>query len=114
MVWPPRSSLQLMDQVRLSYEQAASSVNGIFLPAGEAWRLALQEDPALMLYGPDQYHPGALGTYLAALVIYARLSEVDPRTLPATYFVAGRRVNMSANTVQALQRAAYNAITNQP
>lgn len=110
MVWPRQSSMAWMDSVRVSYEQAARAVNGVFLPAGEAWRFALQEDATLKLYGPDAFHPDELGTYLAALVIYARLANVDPRTLPGRVFAGGRQIVASVNTVQVLQRAAFEAL----
>lgn len=114
MVWPGQNTLQLMNEVRISYQEAARAVDGLFLPAGEAWRMALEENPSLALYGADGFHPADLGSYLAALVIYARITGVDPRTLPATVFAGGRRVPAPPATVQALQRAAYDALGRYP
>jgi hypothetical protein len=74
MVWPSRERFSDFDNVRRSYEIAANDVNGIFLPAGEAWRAAWRRDPSLELYGPDGFHPTLQASYLAALVIYSRLS----------------------------------------
>ncbi len=41
-------------------------------------------DPEIELYGPDAFHPSALGSYLAAVVMYEQLSGRDPRALPTT------------------------------
>jgi hypothetical protein len=73
MVWPASSRAGDFDGVRLSYQTAARESGGIFLPAGQAWRVAWGRDRRLPLYGPDGFHPSRLGSYLAALVIYQGL-----------------------------------------
>ena len=74
MVWPASSRAADFDGVKLSYETAARDAGGIFLPAGEAWRVAWRRDPNLRFYGTDGFHPSPLGSYLAALVIYQGLT----------------------------------------
>jgi hypothetical protein len=69
MVWPSRARSGDFPRVSESYRLAASDVRGLLLPAGDAWREAWTRDGALPLYGPDEFHPSALGSYLAALVI---------------------------------------------
>jgi hypothetical protein len=49
MVWPARDNIASFDQVRVSYQEAARAVDGLFLPAGEAWRTAWAADPSLPL-----------------------------------------------------------------
>jgi hypothetical protein len=107
MVWPPAGNLDAFDAVRLSYQQAAEAVDGLFLPAGEAWRAAWAADPELPLYGADGFHPSELGTYLAALVIYEGITGHDPRTLPGEAAVAARPLNIPATKVRLLQRVAH-------
>ena len=82
MVWPSRARFFDFDGVFDSYRTAAENVDGYFFPAGEAWRVAWETDPDLPLYGPDDFHPSLLGTYLAALVMYEQLSGLDARALP--------------------------------
>ena len=83
MTWPASSARpKLFDEVRISFQQAALAVNGTFLPAGEAWRIAWEADATLPLYGGDGFHPSALGSLLAALEIHGRLSGRNMRTLP--------------------------------
>jgi hypothetical protein len=82
MVWPESSRAAAFDGVKLSYQKAAREIGGIFLPAGEAWRIAWSRKPDLQLYGTDGFHPTALGSYLAALVIYQGLTGRGPARTP--------------------------------
>ena len=50
MIWPELGRFSVFDDVRLSYQLAADTVGGLFLPAGEAWRAALAADPGLPLW----------------------------------------------------------------
>jgi hypothetical protein len=77
-VWPESARSAVFGEVTESYRQAAASVDGVFLPAGEAWRAAWRRSPSLELYGPDGLHPTPRGTYLAALVITAQLLARPP------------------------------------
>lgn len=70
MVWPSAARAGAFDAVRESYAAAAEAVDGLFLPAGEAWRGAWSRDPDLALYGPDGFHPSLLGSVVAALVVF--------------------------------------------
>jgi hypothetical protein len=54
-------------------------------------------------------HPSEIGTFLAALEIYERLTEHDARLLRAQAFSAGRALPLPAETVRLLQRAAHDA-----
>lgn len=80
-VWPESARASVFDDVTRSYSEAAASVEGLLLPAGEAWRAAWRRSPALELYGPDGFHPTPRGTYLAALVIAAQVLERPPAGL---------------------------------
>jgi lysophospholipase L1-like esterase len=68
-----------------SYRQAARAAHATFLPAGEAWQAAWRRNARLPLYGPDGFHPSKLGTTLAALVIYARLTNTSPSRVALPY-----------------------------
>jgi hypothetical protein len=107
MVWPSRDRFAFFDAVRASYQAAADTVNGIFMPAGRAWLTAWETDPNLPLYHQDGLHSSALGTYLAALVIYERLTGHDARSLPGTVMVEGNTLNVPEATIRLLQRAAH-------
>ena len=110
MVWPAMEDSANFDRVRLSFRQAACSSNGVFWPAGEAWRAAWRVDPTMPLYGPDRFHPSALGTYLAALVMYERITGKDARALPQQWTTPGFASPLPS-TIRALQVAAHAANT---
>lgn len=82
MVWPDASRMTAFDSVSESYTAAANDIGALLFPAGDAWLRAWEADAALPLYSGDNFHPSSLGTYLAALTIYAVLCNQDPTTLP--------------------------------
>ena len=81
----------------------------VTLPAGEAWIAAWQRDSTLALYAADGLHPGPIGTYLAALVMYERITGHDARALPARAVVQGRDLALADSTVRLLQASAHEA-----
>jgi len=82
-VWPESTRFEVFDRVDTSYSQAAQAVDGLLLPAGEAWQAAWRQDPTLPLYGGDKFHPSLMGSYLAALTIYGRIYNRTPSGLPS-------------------------------
>jgi hypothetical protein len=110
MVWPDVTRLSFFDACRVSYQMAAQAVGGVFMPAGAAWQIAWAKDSSLPLYSGDGYHPSQLGTYLAALVIYERITGRDVRTLPdVAPREGGGTINVSTATVALLQASAHEA-----
>ena len=109
-VWPESARFVVFDRVTESYRLAAEHVRGIFLPAGDAWRAAWRRDPSLALYGRDAFHPSVLGTYVAALVIYERLSGRSPVGLPARLRSRGGvLIDIAPATARLVQEAAHEA-----
>ena len=102
-VWPELARIEVFDRVRDSYALAARDVDGWFLPAGEAWRVAWEDDPELQLYGPDGFHPTVAGSWAAALTIFGGLSEHSLADLPAPEGV-------DAATAERLREAAAEAL----
>jgi hypothetical protein len=110
MVWPELSRFEYFDAVRESYSLAASDIDGIFLPAGEAWRAAWRRDPDAPLYSGDDFHPSVEGSYTAALSIYGMLFKRDPKGLPARLKLAnGRVLEVPQELARLLQEAATEA-----
>jgi hypothetical protein len=73
MVWPSQARRADFERASASYAAAARAVDGVLLPAGDAWRRAWRLDADLPLYGPDGFHPSRLGSILGALIIYRGL-----------------------------------------
>jgi hypothetical protein len=96
--------------VRAAYRDAAAAVHGILAPAGDAFELALADDPSLPLFQPDGYHPSVEGSWLAAVVLLARVRGIDPRTLAP--LIPGS--SLPAERVRRLQQAAARALERNP
>jgi hypothetical protein len=102
MVWPSLERKSDFDGVSRSYSNAAADVGGLLFPVGDAWRAAWKRDPSLALYGSDDFHPSAMGTYLAALVIVQKAFGISPVGLPAP--------GIPASAVKLLQEAAADKV----
>ena len=100
-VWPEAARSYAFPAVVRSYRAAAVAARATLLPAGPAWLAAWRRAPRLALYGPDDFHPSVLGSTLAALVVYARLTGTPPSAVPLPY---------DARTTRILRRAAADAL----
>ena len=77
-----------------------------------AWRAAWRRDQLLGLYGADGFHPSPIGTYLAALVFFERLTGRSVLGLPdpsASRERALADVHLTPAQLAALQEAAAEA-----
>ena len=104
MVWPSTARARDFDDVSESYALAARDVDGLLLPAGDAWREAWRLDASLRALRNDGFHPSGLGSYLAALAIWRGLSRESVVGLPGPSGV-------SAGTLRLLQESADRAVT---
>jgi hypothetical protein len=105
MVWPASGRLNDLPGVIESYRAAAEDVDAVLLPAGDAWRRMWERDRTARLYGPDGFHPGALGTYLAALVMFRQFTGRSVVGLPSPFS------SFDPVVVRALQEAADEAVS---
>lgn len=106
MVWPDRARITAFDSVSTSYRLAAAAANAELYPAGDAWQAAWRRDATLALYGPDDFHPSVMGSYLAALVMYRGITGRDPPTLTT--------LGIPADAETVLQAAAHDACAPSP
>jgi len=117
LVWPSRQRAGDWDGVVASHAAAAESADATLLPVGDAWRRALSCDPPLALYGRDGFHPSALGTDLAALVIAAGLTQRPPSSFRAALTIQSSRhvpPERVGATVTALEESAAQALSPAP
>lgn len=110
-VWPFASRQFDFDRVNESYTLAATDVNGMLFPVGEAWRAAWRRDPNMELYAPDGLHPSVRGSYIGGLVIAAMLLDRSPVGMPARLGLrTGGVITIPAADATVLQDAAAEAI----
>lgn len=113
MVWPSRARLSYFGDVRTSYANAAEAVDGIFIPAGQAWLSAWDRDESLALYGPDGFHPSELGSTVAALTIYRMLFDEPVTELPITLQPSSSglpRISILPETAELVYAAVEEAV----
>jgi len=91
------------------------------IPVGGAWNRAMRDGVAdpnpfdgvefgkVNLWTWDQYHASTEGYYLEALVIFGKITGVDPTTLGARESAASD-LGMSMATVRALQKVAHDEL----
>ena len=104
--WPPSNQQNQFAASIESYELAAADVGGVVFPVARAWLATWQRDPSVELYS-DGLHASIAGSYLAALVMYARIFERTPVGLPATVRTrAGATIRIPAALARTLQEAA--------
>ncbi|MES2304870.1 MAG: hypothetical protein V4558_05155 [Gemmatimonadota bacterium] len=100
VVWPPRGG-DLAAGIA-NHEAAAAAANAALYPVAHAWREAWSVDPAMPLYGPDQFHPSQHGSWLAALIITAMVHDRPvgdfPNLFPAQITATQERVLRAAAT----------------
>ncbi len=64
-----------------AFDDMASELDVDFIPVGRAWQTVITDRPDLELYDADGSHPSALGSYLAACVIFAHIFDKSPEGL---------------------------------
>jgi TolB protein len=111
MVWPFQGQAKGFELVSQSYRRAAEASGSRLLPAGDAWAEALRDDPTVPLYQSDRLHPTEAGSYLAALVIAAGLTGIQPEAVPARLTLGeGRILTLPEGQARALRRAASKVL----
>jgi hypothetical protein len=103
-VWPESWRRSALSDVILSYRNAAEAAGADSYPAGAAWLYAWQCQPNLLLYSRDGFHPSALGTYAAALVVLGRLFKAPLRV------AALATPGVAAKTLRLLQWSAARSL----
>lgn len=110
MVWPSEDRLAYFDEVRTSYQLTAEDIDGMMIPAGEAWRAAWRRDPGVPLYRRDREHPSPTGSYLVALSIFGMLLGRSPVGLPASVRLSnGSVAQVPPALAKLLQESAEEA-----
>lgn len=119
--WSGTPVATMANDLRRATDTAARRAKADVAPVGQAFTCAIRSGVAdanpydgidytrVPLWSYDQYHASNYGYYLEALVIFGRVTGIDPRTLGAREAAAGDLGFSEAETT-ALQQTAYDAI----
>ncbi len=75
--WSGGTPMAMAQGLDRSCRTAVAGTTARVAPVGLAWQAALASDPVAPLFDPDGSHPSLGGSYLAACVIYHRLTGVE-------------------------------------
>jgi hypothetical protein len=104
--WPPADRPGEFAGSIESYELAAADVGGVLFPVARAWLAVWERDPSIVLYS-DGLHASVAGSYLAALVMYARILGRTPVGLPSAIRTrSGVTMRLDPAVARILQDAA--------
>jgi hypothetical protein len=115
--WAGTPVATMAEDVRAAYERAAEAAGAKVSPVGTAWNRAVRAglaDPnpydgldagKLDLWTHDHYHASDYGYYLEALVVFGRVTGLDPRSLGSAECSAFE-LGFSTAQTEALQRVA--------
>lgn len=119
--WAGQTVARMATDIRSAYDAAAAAARAQVIPVGDAWNRAMATGVAdpnpydgidagkLDLWTYDHYHASVAGYYLAALVVFGRVTGLDPRTLGARECSAFE-LGLSRVQARALQQVAFDEL----
>lgn len=121
--WYGQPVTRMAEDLRAAADRVQAAVPGVtgVLPVGEAWNRAFAKSVAdpnpydgttfgqLDLWTYDQYHGSVAGYYLEALVVFGRITGVDPLSLGRAE-PAADELGLSDAQAVALQQVAHDQL----
>lgn len=104
MTWAPERRQAVIESLASAYEEVGAAIGADVAPVGRAWQRVRAERPDIVLYRPDGSHPDVAGTYLAACVLLAEITRLDPRGLPGP-----EGASLAAEDLAYLQTVAWES-----
>jgi hypothetical protein len=103
MSWAYKDKPEMTEQLAEQYTRAGNANDALVIPAGLAFAKAMVQRPDVELYIADKRHPTLAGTYLAACVVFASITQQSPI---GNSYTAG----LDAGTVAHLQNVAWQTV----
>jgi hypothetical protein len=107
--------------VRVAYDKAAAGAHATVIPVGDAFNRAIKTGFAdanpydgidadkINLWTFDNYHASTFGYYLQALLVFGRVTGLDPRSL-GDRECSGMELGLSTPQVNKLQQIAFDEL----
>lgn len=109
--WSNAARPQDQAAISAAYHQNALLLNALLLPAGEAWSLAMRQQPGLRLHDWDDRHANPAGAYLTACLFFTLLYHRSPQGLTANVADQGvTYIDLPNDQAVFLQSQAAGAI----
>jgi hypothetical protein len=119
--WAGQTVAEMATDIRAAYDAAAAAARAVVIPVGDAWNRAMATGVAdanpydgidagkLDLWTYDRYHASVPGYYLEALVVFGRVTSLDPRTL-GDRECSAFELGLSRAQARALQQIAFDEL----
>ena len=78
---------QMIKDIKKMYIDAGNENNALVIPVGIAFENGYSQNPNVKLHKHyDGTHPSILGTYLAACVVFASITQISPKKVKYSYY----------------------------
>ncbi len=78
---------QMIKDIKKMYIDAGNENNALVIPVGIAFENGYSQKPNIKLHKHyDGTHPSILGTYLAACVVFASITQISPKKVKYSYY----------------------------
>lgn len=84
--WAREKVPQYQETINKVYLEASAENEAKIVPVGQAWALAKQLRPEIVLYDADGSHPSKMGTFLTACIFVVTILDEIPDKLPGMYY----------------------------
>ena len=99
---------QMIKDIKKMYIDAGNENNALVIPVGIAFENSYLKNPDIKLHKYyDGSHPNLLGTYLAACVVFASITQISPKKVDYSYF---NKINDADK--KFLQQIAHETVEN--
>ena len=99
---------QMIKDIKKMYIDAGNENNALVIPVGIAFENSYSKNPDIKLHkNYDGSHPNLLGTYLAACVVFASITQISPKKVDYSYF---NKINDADK--KFLQQIAHETVEN--
>ncbi|MFN9665306.1 MAG: hypothetical protein ACK57C_01780 [Bacteroidota bacterium] len=83
--WARQKTPETQTAITAAYTELATATGAVRVPVGDAWELARQQKPEMVLFHSDGSHPSALGTFLIALSFIKKITGTRPARFRQVY-----------------------------
>jgi hypothetical protein len=107
--WPPVCTYEGMDSLlNLRYRMMAEDNDAYVAPVGAVWRYIRENFPQVNLYEPDESHPNATGSYVAAMTFYSLIFQKDPNLVSHNAHLGQQAAN---NVRSVVKTVVYDSLS---
>jgi hypothetical protein len=83
--WARQKTPEKQSEITAAYAELAALTGATRVPVGDAWELARQQKPEMILFHSDGSHPSAVGTFLIALSFIKKITGILPGRFRQVY-----------------------------